>query len=723
MESILSPEKARELYTDAERRWSENYSDALEDVKFSVGLNHFDDDTIKARGKERCLLVNVLPQFINQVKNDIRQNTPSIKVIPDGVTTDEDTAEVVQEIIRGIEYDCNADEAYDTAAEYAIRGGFGWIRVDHDYCDDDSDEQKIIIMPVKNPFNVYIDPDSIESDGSDAKWGLVLDSMPVDKFKEAYPDKACTSFTDGKNKDIDENITFAEFFYVEEEEVGEKGRKRWKRKTVHRFKFSGADELERTTFPGKYIPLIPVYGEEVWIENERKVMGLIRHAKGPQKRLNVLASVDTERLLSSSGAEWIATAEAVEGYENEWANPERVKTLIYNKMDSSGQANPEPRRQPPAQVSSGFSVAMQQAYEDVKRSLGMYDAALGQRSNETSGRAINARKVEAEMATFHFGDNLVRSITQVGRVIVGMMATIYDTKRLMTAIDKEENPYLVGVNGAMAKDQEFPVTLTEGKYKVRVTTGASFTTKRQEAANFLTEIVRGNPEMLTMVGDLMFKSMDVAGADAMAERMKKMLPPQLQENEEGEAPDPEKMKLAQMLEAQQMLLKQTQAELAQLQQELKSKQGEMVMKGQELQLDREEAMLKAEVDRMKLQLDQEKLALEKMKLLIEADRMQAEVSAEPKEVDEMGLSVDELQTLLQQRMQAKQKEEESSALEAERERQEMAMKQAQTQAVLEGIQLIAQQLNQLSMAMTAPKRIIKDAQGRPIGVEVDANNA
>jgi len=581
----MDVKEALEKAEQAKSYWSEIYSEAENDLLFGIGIGHYSDREMRDR-PDGCMVVPVLPQFIHQVVNDGRQNTPSINVLPgEGEGSSIETAKIFKGLIRNIEYKSNADEVYDTGLEYAVRSSFGFARVEHDYIDDSSDLQELKLLSVPNPQGTYLDPSYIKADGSDAEWGFALEQISKKAFEKKYPGKEFTSFSENPTDSKAEEITLAEFFYKELVKV--EGRKRPKT-VIHRCRFSGADRLEETTFPGIYIPIVPFLGEVVWINGKRYLLSLIRNAKDAQRRINKWATKESELLDMAPIAPILAPVGAIENVPDGWTAPDDTIVLRYNMFDSQGRPLDKPERLNAPQIPTGFVNAMQAANEQVKQAMGMYNASIGQRSNETSGVAIDARKVEGEVATFHFADNRNRSIQHIGRILVHAIPEIYDTERVIQIVGEEEEPQMVGINGLTVDGQEHKHDLTKGQYDVRVTTGASYTTKRQEAAALLGDLVVKNPSLLNVVGDLLFKNMDVAGADAIASRLKKTIPPQLldEKDREQEAPDPEKQQMAQIIE-------QGAAEIQRLTAELANKQGELQLKGAEIELKKGELQVKA----------------------------------------------------------------------------------------------------------------------------------
>jgi hypothetical protein len=602
----MDAKHALELAEIAKNYWGDIYREAEDDLRFSVGEDHWSSTDKTNRDGRPCLVINQLPQFIHQVTNDMRQNTPSINVLPISGGSDIETAKIFKGLIRNIEYESGGDEIYDTAGEYAVKCSIGFIEVEHDYESDDSFKQKLYLKRVQNPLSVYIDPASVECDGSDAEWGYKLTLIRKDEFERNWPGKRFISFdSEIKEPSKGEAITICEFYKKEYTTIekmmaedgsmidpveGKEGRKRkLKKTTIKRYKFSGEDLLDEATFPGQYIPLVPVYGEEVWVDGKRRLLSLIRQSKDAQRKYNHWASKESEILAMAPIAPVMAAFGQTEDFADEWTNPGgKNMVLRYHARDvTTGEALPVPQRLAPPPIPTGIINAMQGAKEDIKSTMGLYDASLGKRSNETSGVAIQARKQEGDVATFHFADNRNRSIMQVGRILVCAIPEIYDTSQIIRIIGEEDEPKMVGVNGMLQPEQKRHFDLRKGKYDVRVSTGASFTTKRQEAATLFGEVIKGNPEMLAIIGDLWAKNLDVPGAEAMAARLHKSVNPALLSDDEQKkrmeqpaAPDPEKQQM-------QQVIQQMQAQMAEMQAALKSKQVDDQVKIGKLELDRE----------------------------------------------------------------------------------------------------------------------------------------
>ena len=145
------------LCNDAETM---NRQQGLEDLKFVSAGEQWPVELQNSRNLESrpILTINKLDGYCRQVTNQQRQQRPRIKVHGMNSQADAKTAQVLEGICRHIEVNSNADNAYDTAFDYAVRMGWGFIRLITKYVSDDSFDQDIYIDAVDNPFTVYFDP-------------------------------------------------------------------------------------------------------------------------------------------------------------------------------------------------------------------------------------------------------------------------------------------------------------------------------------------------------------------------------------------------------------------------------------------------------------------------------------------------------------------------------------------------------------------------------------
>ena len=620
-------DQARHRMKLAIEAFGDSREDELDDYRFYAGSPdnqwQWPQDVLNTRGATQgqtinarpCLTINKLPQHVRQVTNDQRQNRPAGKVIPVDDKADIEVAEILDGMVRHIEYISDADVAYDTACENQVVYGEGYFRILTDYIDDESFLQDIKIGRIRNSFSVYMDPQIQDPCGSDAQWCLITQDMTKDEFEKEYPDATpISSLTEqGVGDDQisawinDDVVRVAEYFYFDNEqkdlylypdgtsalegspqaktakELGVEPLKTRKTtvKKVKWCKINGYEILEENDWAGKYIPVIRVVGNEFEIEGQLYISGLIRNAKDPQRMYNYWVSQEAEMLALAPKSPFIGYGGQFEGYEDKWktANINSWPYLEVNETAVDGQGNPLPlpQRSMPPQASSGVLQAKAGASDDIKTVTGQYDASLGAGGNEKSGKAILAREKQSDTGTYHFVDNLARAVRYGTRQIVDLIPKIYDTKRIARIIGLDGETEHVTID----PNQQSPVTpitdpMTDqvigkiynpgvGRYDVCVTTGPSYMTKRQEAMDAMQQLLQGNPQLWGVAGDLFIKNMDWPGAQEMAERFANTIPPNIKG--QGDAKDPE---MAQAHQAIEQLTQQVQQLSQALEQEKQS---------------------------------------------------------------------------------------------------------------------------------------------------------
>jgi hypothetical protein len=585
------------LCNDAETM---NRQQGLEDLKFVSAGEQWPVELQNSRNLESrpILTINKLDGYCRQVTNQQRQQRPRIKVHGMNNQSDAKTAEVLEGICRHIEVQSNADNAYDTAFDYAVRMGWGFIRLITKYQSDDSFDQEIYIDAVDNPFTVYFDPNSTRIDGSDADRCLVTTMIAKDKFKAMYPDAddgGGTSFTQRGTGDSQsewitkEDIRVAEYYYAVMEKAKlyqlsdgttkfadgkdffarveaagltiENERESYKR-TIKYKKLTAIEVLEERDWPSKYIPIVPVYGRHVVVGDKRHKFGIVRHAKDAQRMYNFWQTTITESVALAPKAKWLMAEGQDEGHENEWAaaNVKSFPLLRYKQTDIDGQPAPPPQRLQPEPPPSGVMAASAAINQDIATLMGIYDPSQ-QLPGNISGKALNGQQQQVDLTNFDFYDNLTKSIAHVGKIILDLVPKIYDTQRVMRIIGADGKPDLVTINEVKQNEQGIYEVLhdtTIGQYDVVMETGPGYNSKRQAAVESMMPLFTGNPALFQVAGDLMFRNMEFPGAEVIADRLAASNP-LAQIDEKSEIPPQVQMQLAQNKQQMQQMAQQLQA--------------------------------------------------------------------------------------------------------------------------------------------------------------------
>lgn len=588
-ESIVS--EAKERFKRAEEAYSDSRQQAIADTKFAMGDSdngwQWPDAMRESRENDKrvCLTVNLTAQHCNQIINQIRQNRPSCRVLPVDNFADKKTAEILSGLIRNIQTASAADDAHDLAAEHSVYGGEGYWRIVTEYESDKSFDQVIKIRVCPNPQLIYIDPDAKELDKSDAEWGFIFEDVNKETFKREHPEVKDTANWEisGDKWVTDETFLRSEYFYCEyvpdtallledgsttlqselPDGVELKGdkvihvssgqsmavikqrktqKKQWK---WCKLVGNNPDPIDTKNWAGQYLPIISIVGKEINIDGEIIRKGIVRDLKDPARMVNYSYSETVQTLALQNKTPYMAAAEAIEGYEDEWAtaNQSNLAYLPYNAYDEQGKTLPVPQRQNPAVMPSAQVQLLQLSTEEMRGASGQQNSNFGIKSEASSGIGIQRLKQQGEIATFHFPDNLARGLRYEAKVLIDLIQKVYDTKRIVRVLGLDgqqqqatldpEHPQPYSENDIGEEDIQKIFNPTLGQYDVVIDTGPSFQTQRQEAFASLSDLASRDPNLMQIAGDIIMRAADFPMAQELADRLQKTLPPQLQDQKSG----------------------------------------------------------------------------------------------------------------------------------------------------------------------------------------------
>ena len=623
----------------------------VEDKRFDNG-EQWDSEVSKQRKFESrpTLTVPRTNQFTDRLKNEQRQNKPSVKVRPVG-DADKKPAKYRQGLIRHIQYQSKAQLAYQKAFNDAVTCGRGHWLVTSEYVSDDSFDQNVIIDTIENAMNVYMDPHHKEPDYSDCKWGMILERMPRKDYIKEYPNSTQSNFantqTDG-NWATEDYVQLARYYcqkkrkrtllfivkdgearkvyrdeikdtdYETEVKPYVQKKRKVEYKTWWWYKLNGSEILDSRELKGiTQIPIATVVGKETVIDGRWNCKGIIRDLIDSQKMYNFWVSQESELISLAPRAPFIGVVGPFEGIP-QWAdaNQTNYSYLEYNPISANGTLAPPPQRQQMAQIPMGIVNAKQSIIDDMKAITGMYDAALGQQSNETSGKAILARQMQGETANYHFIDNYSNALKHTGRVLNEMLPIYYDTERVVTIMQEDDETDQISLGGQ--DDNGERISLGDGQYDVVCDVGPSYSTRRQEGAETAMELMRSVPVVAQTGADVAIKQLDIPDADTLAERAKKAIA--MQFGPDMVAPVSEDNNEVQMMGQQ---LQQTSQQLQQLGQQ-----------NQQLQ----EQLQK--LDQMKVQSESQKQNNEAQRVQIEAQKVKNDYEIEQKKLELQGMTSD-----------------------------------------------------------------------------------
>ena len=613
-ELLLEIREKFRYYTDA---WAKIREEGATDVQYSLGNPWSEKDKRERDAAGRpALSSDQLSQYLNQAINNLRQSKIGIKIEPQGNGANDKTAFINQGLIRGIEYDSNAQQlSYIPAFENAITRSYGFVRVTREYVSDGW-EQVIKIKGIKNPDSVLYDPDVRESDWSDAKGCFVVDPMRKDDFKRQFPDAKIKDFGQQEMAAAPEWITsetvmVGEYLRVEYESVTAyevtdpetkqpvtvysdeiKGKpkkadilrqRKIQKRTICKYLTNGIEILEKKPQPGIYIPIVPVIGKEVYAteggRTKRYLLSLIRMARDPYMLLCYLLSQETEEAAQMPKA-------PVQGYVGQFETDKKAWNEInkvphaYIQVDpivdgASGQVLPMPTRPQFQPNFQAYELAIEARIRGVQAAMGINPLPTpAARQNEKSGVALERIQTQTAVGSFHFTDNFTRSLELVGKILLQWIPVVYNTEREVGIVTDAGEKKVVKLNPQQVEDGKADQVLAPGEqpmeaytivdeygdpvgnHTVTISTGPNYDSEREEADEFLDKII-SNLQALPVPPPVQAKLLSLAvkarDLGVFGDEIADLLSPP---PEQGQDPAAELQQLQQKFQQAQQLLQQ-----------------------------------------------------------------------------------------------------------------------------------------------------------------------
>lgn len=541
---------------------------AIEDIRFAhVEGAQWDDDAVSKRRNRPRYSINRVAGAIAQIVGDQRQNRTQIKTRPISSGADEDKALILDGLIRNIESISKAENAYDSAFDEAVTGGFGGWRVLTEFNDDDTFDQDIRIIPINSAASsLYFDSMAQEYDKRDAMYAFVVTNMPKHDFEDKWPDHSSTaSFTQERQtfrscKDWFEGdfIRVAEYWKKipvektiallsdgrtidkEEEEsvldeLAEQGITILKERqlTTHKvvmYVMNGNEIIEeRKEWAGKFIPLVPVFGKITHAEGRVFIKGMTRDAKDPQRIYNYTTSQIVETSALTPKDPYWYTPEMKAGHESAWQS-------FNTKNDPFMPFNIDPKMPGPPQRTGAPSVQqalltqIQQAALDIESTTGVHAASLGNAPQLLSEKSIQTQAEKGDRGAFIFVDNLQKSIQYTGEILIDLIPKIYDTQRAVRVLNVDGTSKSIEINQVVQTitddetgEENTVNDLTVGKYDVITDTSPATLTKREETARQLIELTANDPQLRSLSLDIITQNLDINEGKEMTKRVRKLM--------------------------------------------------------------------------------------------------------------------------------------------------------------------------------------------------------
>ncbi|KKM64722.1 hypothetical protein LCGC14_1498550, partial [marine sediment metagenome] len=585
------------------REWREIREEAKTDMRHVSGDPWDPKEKKQREGVRPALVLDELSQYINQVVNDLRSKKIGIKVTPTESSPSslkqspdpsavEKMAEFRADLIRQIEYKSNAQQAYTNSFENAVQRSYGWHRVNKRYLSEKGFEQELEIRRIPNPDTVLPDPAFKEADASDMKWCFAMDSIKKKKFKSRWPKATVHDFT-SEHMELapewvrEDDVRVAEYWRVEttrkrllliqrpgsdfpesvfRDDLPAGGEFTILKErnsecfSIVQYMTNGIEILEKIPWEGKWIPLIPVFGKELYVDqgkgSKRMLMSLVRLARDPYMLYCYYRSTEAEIVSLTSKVPMIGYEGQFEGHKKEWDTAHTVpRAYIEVKAitDATGEkVLPLPQRQiydPPIMA---LEAGAESAKRSIQNAMSMYNSSVGRGEPQVkSGIAIERLQNQSYIGSFHLTDNYNRALEHTGRILNDMIPRVYDTAREVAVQKADGETSVIRINEKYQDPnthENCHYDTSIGEYGVTISTGPSFASQREEASKTADALLKADPAIAGRIMDLAIKLKELGPiGDEMAKRL---TPPEFAKKDGQEPIPPQAMQAIAQLQQQ-----------------------------------------------------------------------------------------------------------------------------------------------------------------------------
>ena len=468
---------------------------------------NFLEDQYACDNEERVRLqMDLVSGPRNRFVGEWNQNRVGVEYKPDDAGTTKDDSNLLNGIYRSDFRQFSGKLATDNAVDEVATCGIGHMKlatVFEDEEDPENENMNIEWRPIYSSYStVYWDQASLRIDKRDARYCTELTPYTNASFAREWPGKTPSSAYTPEEYDYSHSgsrngRTNDDFIYVgtryevitrkvkmfvyndleaekvsaytEEDhelikdelaknELVEFVRERMvTRQMVEKTVFSGQDILEETRrVAGKWIPIVPFYGYRAFVDGVEWYHGLIRKLKDGQRLFNTQISQLAENAASAGQEVPIFAPEQMQNkdIQDQWADKNNKPYLLAeplrdeaNNIVSAGPLG----YSKPAQLDASTSALVQLIPQMMQEITG--GAPEDARSNDMSGKAINALIKRQNMVSQVINDNIANAIAWSGEVYKAMAAEVYTTSRIVKTISKDGSEGTEQLLGVVADDQ------------------------------------------------------------------------------------------------------------------------------------------------------------------------------------------------------------------------------------------------------------------------------
>lgn len=334
-------------------KWQQLYKQIKEDRKFIAGDQGDEID-------KKLIGDNVNGCRLNIVQNAIRTITNTY--LPNQYKWQyEDQPEITSKADEFLS-DIDNSTACVEALQNAIGTGLGVLVFSNDFDIDGS--VKNCLYSVSDVTNVRLDPVATKLNFADAKRAAIVELKPKEWIEDTY---GVGSFMEQPLIDICDN-TYDHKQYMPLVTYYVRGDKQ-----VNVYKMLGSTIVEQIVLPYSYIPVVPVFGEQVWDNNKQTFTGITKQMRPIQRLVNYSYRQLILRCSKAPKNTWLVDSESTEGYGQNYKDSD----ITLNPLLKYRAYSADKKRQLPAPTRLPNDFEIEDVSQLMQNSLSLTNTIIG----------------------------------------------------------------------------------------------------------------------------------------------------------------------------------------------------------------------------------------------------------------------------------------------------------------------------------------------------------
>lgn len=391
------------------KKWKKTLDRIKDDRKF-LGGDQLAKEDVDILGKDRAAnKLNVVSNAVRTIVNTYREQPYRWRVVDNSTGRDSESLNMAG--VAFLESPENSTACIQ-ALESSVAFGLGVLVVTTDYAVDGTPEPTMYCITELD--NVYLDPEFTKINGSDQNEAAVVELKSRRWVENAYG--IDISSLDNPAVDISQEYDRKEYMPLVTYWVKREGR-------VFCYRLIGNDVAEEIELPMTYIPVIPLFGEKYYNNDEEMWHGVVDQMKAVQKLINYSYSNILVRLATSPKNTWVCDSESIEGNEKYYRDSNKTLNplLIYNKWSADGKRELEKPERISNEIQLGDVGEMfSQSLQMVNSIIGIPAIGLESETEKTATEVLTASKVfQNNIRSYIY--NLRTSLTVAGMCLFEMI--------------------------------------------------------------------------------------------------------------------------------------------------------------------------------------------------------------------------------------------------------------------------------------------------------------